>query len=152
GDRRRDQDANHRLTPIFESFGDEIISKDLDEVITSWNEEAERLFGYRADEIIGKPIATLGPSERHDEELGIIARLRRGKRIVRYDTIGCRKDGTLIDISLAVSPIKDESGHVIGASRIARDITERVRNDRRRATQYLVASLLAGSWTLAKAG
>ncbi|PYJ75731.1 MAG: hypothetical protein DME69_14400 [Verrucomicrobia bacterium] len=77
---------------------------------------------------------------------------RRGKRIVRYDTIGCRKDGTLIDISLAVSPIKDESGHVIGASRIARDITERVRNDRRRATQYLVASLLAGSRTLAEAG
>jgi len=121
-------------------------------VITSWNEEAERLFGYRADEIIGKPITTLVPSERHDEELGIIARLRRGERIVRYDTIGCRKDGTLIDISLAVSPIKDESGHVIGASRIARDITERVRNDRRRATQYLVASLLAGSWTLAEAG
>ena len=151
-ERRRAQDANRRLAAIIESFGDAIISKDLDEVITSWNEEAERLFGYRADEIIGKPIATLVPSERHDEELGIIARLRRGKRIVRYDTIGCRKDGTLIDISLAVSPIKDESGHVIGASRIARDITERVRNDRRRATQYLVASLLAGSWTLAEAG
>ena len=151
-ERRRAQDANRRLAAIIESFGDAIISKDLDEVITSWNEEAERLFGYRADEIIGKPITTLVPSERHDEELGIIARLRRGERIVRYDTIGCRKDGTLIDISLAVSPIKDESGHVIGASRIARDITERVRNDRRRATQYLVASLLAGSRTLAEAG
>src|SRR5207248_1402040 len=82
----------------------------------------------------------------------IFERLRRGERIVRYDTIGCRKDGTLLDISLAISPIKDESGQVIGASRIARDITERVRNDRRRATQYLVASLLAGSWTLAEAG
>ena len=151
-ERRRAEEANRRLAAIIESFGDAIISKNLNEVITSWNEEAERLFGYRADEIIGKPITTLVPSERHDEELGIIARLRRGERIVRYDTIGCRKDGTLIDISLAVSPIKDESGHVIGASRIARDITERVRNDRRRATQYMVASLLAGSWTLAEAG
>jgi len=151
-ERRRAEEANRRLAAIIESFGDAIISKNLNEVITSWNEEAERLFGYTADEIIGKPITTLVPSERHDEELGIIERLRRGERIVRYDTIGCRKDGMLLDISLAVSPIKDESGHVIGASRIARDITERVRNDRRRATQYMVASLLAGSWTLAEAG
>src|SRR6266480_779785 len=151
-ERRRAEDANRRLAAIIESFGDAIISKNLNEVITSWNEEAERLFGYRADEIIGKPISTLVPSERYDEELRIIERLRRGERIVRYDTIGCRKDGTLLDISLAVSPIKDESGQVIGASRIARDITERVRNDRRRATQYTVASLLAGSWTLAEAG
>src|SRR5437867_924184 len=151
-ERRRAEDANRRLAAIIESFGDAIISKNLNEVITSWNEEAERLFGYRADEIIGKPISTLVPSERYDEELRIIERLRRGERIVRYDAIGCRKDGTLLDISLAVSPIKDESGQVIGASRIARDITERVRNDRRRATQYMVASLLAGSWTLAEAG
>jgi two-component system CheB/CheR fusion protein len=151
-ERRRAEEANRRLAAIIESFGDAIISKNLNEVITSWNEEAERLFGYTADEIIGKPITTLVPSERHDEELGIIERLRRGERIVRYDTIGCRKDGMLLDISLAVSPIKDESGHVIGASRIARDVTERVRNDRRRATQYMVASLLAGSWTLAEAG
>jgi two-component system CheB/CheR fusion protein len=151
-ERRRAEEANRRLAAIIESFGDAIISKNLNEVITSWNEEAERLFGYTADEIIGKPITTLVPSERHDEELGIIERLRRGERIVRYDTIGCRKDGMLLDISLAVSPIKDESGHVVGASRIARDITERVRNDRRRATQYMVASLLAGSWTLAEAG
>src|SRR5436190_11312656 len=151
-ERRRTEDANRRLAAIIESFGDAIISKDLNEMITSWNDEAERLFGYRAEEIIGKPITTLVPSERHDEELGIIERLRRGERIVRYDTIGCRKNGTLLDISLAVSPIKDENGHVIGASRIAREITERVRNDRRRATQYMVVSLLAGSWTLAEAG
>jgi two-component system, chemotaxis family, CheB/CheR fusion protein len=151
-ERRRAEEANRRLAAIIESFGDAIISKNLNEVITSWNEEAERLFGYTADEIIGKPITTLVPSERHDEELGIIERLRRGERIVRYDTIGSRKDGMLVDISLAVSPIKDESGQVVGASRIARDITERVRNDRRRATQYMVASLLAGSWTLAEAG
>jgi two-component system, chemotaxis family, CheB/CheR fusion protein len=151
-ERRRAEEANRRLAAIIESFGEAIISKDLNEMVTSWNEEAERLFGYRADEIIGKHITILVPPERHAEELGIIERLRRGERIVRYDTIGCRKDGTLLDISLAVSPIKDESGHVVGASRIARDITERVRNDRRRATQYLVASLLAGSWTMAEAG
>jgi len=151
-ERRRAEEANRRLAAIIESFGDAIISKDLNEMITSWNEEAERLFGYRAEEIIGKPITTLVPPERHDEELGIIERFRQGERIVRYDTIGCRKDGTLLDISLSVSPIKDENGHVIGASRIARDITDRVRNDRRRATQYMVASLLAGSWTLAEAG
>jgi two-component system CheB/CheR fusion protein len=151
-ERRRAEDANRRLAAIIESFGDAVISKDLNEMITSWNEEAERLFGYKADEIIGKPITTLVPSERHAEELGIIERLRRGERIVRYDTIGCRKDGTLLDISLAISPIKDESGQVIGASRTARDITERVRNERRRATQYMVASLLAGSGTLAEAG
>src|SRR6266568_846633 len=149
-ERRRAEEANRRLAAIIESFGDAIISKDLNEMITSWNEEAERLFGYRADEIVGKPITTLVPPERHDEELGIIERFQRGERIVRYDTIGCRKDGTLLDISLSVSPIKDENGHVIGASRIARDITERVRTDRRRSTQYVVSNLLAGSWTLAE--
>ena len=129
-ERRRTEEANRRLAAIIESFGEAIISKDLTEVVTSWNEEAEQLFGYKADEIIGKHTTTLVPPERRDEELGIIERLRSGERIVRYDTIGCRKDGTLIDISLAVSPIKDESGRVVGASRIARDITERVRNDR----------------------
>jgi two-component system CheB/CheR fusion protein len=149
-ERRRAEEANRRLAAIIESSGDAIISKDLDEMITSWNREAERLFGYSADEIIGKPITILVPPDRRDEELGIIERIRRGERIVRYETMGCRKDGTLLDISLAVSPIKDESGHVIGASRIARDITERIRSDRRRATQYVVSNLLAGSWTLAE--
>ena len=151
-ERRRAEEANRRLAAIIESSGDAIISKDLDEMITSWNEEAERLFGYSADEIIGKPITILVPPDRRDEELGIIERIRQGERILRYETVGCRKDGTLLDISLAVSPIKDESGHVIGASRMARDITERIRSDRRRATQYVVANLLAGSWTLAEAG
>jgi PAS domain S-box-containing protein len=141
-ERRHVEEANRHLAAIIESFGDAIVSKDLNETITSWNEEAERLFGYRADEIVGKPITTLVPSERHDEELGIIERFRQGERIARYDTIGCRKDGTLLDISLVVSPIKDGRGHVTGASRIARDITERVRNDRRRATQYMVASIM----------
>ena len=149
-ERRRAEEANRRLAAIIESSGDAIISKDLDEIITSWNREAERLFGYSADEIIGKPITVLVPPDRRDEELGIIERIRRGERIIRYETMGCRKDGTSLDISLAVSPIKDENGHVIGASKIARDITERVRTDRRRSTQYVVSNLLAGSWTLAE--
>jgi PAS domain S-box-containing protein len=149
-ERRRAEEANRRLAAIIESSGDAIISKDLDETITSWNREAERLFGYSADEIIGKSITVLVPPNRRDEELGIIERLRRGERIVRYETAHRRKDGTSLDISLAVSPIKDENGHVIGASKIARDITERVRTDRRRSTQYVVSNLLAGSWTLAE--
>ena len=149
-EQKRVEDANRRLAAIIESSGDAIISIDLDERITSWNKEAERLFGYSAGEIIGKPITVLVPPDRHNQELEIMERLRRGERIVRYETAHRRKDGTSLDISLAVSPIKDENGHVIGASKIARDITERVRTDRRRSTQYVVSNLLAGSWTLAE--
>ena len=149
-EQKRVEDANRRLAAIIESSGDAIISIDLDERITSWNKEAERLFGYSAGEIFGKPIAVLVPPDRHNQELEIMERLRRGERIVRYETAHRRKDGTSLDISLAVSPIKDENGHVIGASKIARDITERVRTDRRRSTQYVVSNLLAGSWTLAE--
>src|SRR5438046_9828947 len=100
--------------------------------------------------MIGKPITVLVPPERQNEELEIMERIRRGERVIRYETVHGRKDGTPLDISLAVSPINDESGHVVGASKIARDITERVRTDRRRATQYAVTDLLAGSWTLAQ--
>jgi PAS domain S-box-containing protein len=149
-ERKRAEETNRRLAAIIESSGDAIISKDLDEIITSWNKEAERLFGYSADEIIGKPIAILVPPDRHNEELAIIQRLRHGERIIRYETVRLRKDGKALDISLAVSPIKDEVGNVIGASKIARDITGRVRTDRRRATQYAVTNLLAASWTLAE--
>src|SRR5206468_11921209 len=111
---------------------------------------AERLFGYSADEIIGKPTAVLVPRDRHDEELGIIEQLRQGEPVLRYETVYVRKDGTTLDVSLAVSPIKDEAGNIVGASKIARDITERVRTERRRTTQYAVTNLLAASWTLAE--
>jgi two-component system, chemotaxis family, CheB/CheR fusion protein len=149
-ERKRAEETNRRLAAIVESSGDAIMSKNLDEIITSWNKQAERLFGYSPDEIIGKPIAILVPPDRQNEERGVIERLRKGERIIRYETVHLRKDGTPLDISLAVSPINDESGHVIGASKIARDVTERVRTDRRRATQYAVTNLLAGSWTLAE--
>src|SRR6266550_1013101 len=149
-EQKRAEEANRRLAAIIESSGDAIISIDLDETITSWNKEAERLFGYTAAEITGKPITVLVPPDRQNEELEIMERIRRGERAIRYETVHGQKDGTPLDISLAVSPIKDESGHVIGASEIVRDITERVRTDRRRATQYAVTNLLAGSWTLAE--
>ena len=149
-ERKRAEETNRRLAAIIESSGDAIISKDLDELVTSWNKEAERLFGYSADEIIGKPITVLVPPDRHNEELGIIERLRQGERVLRYETVYFRKDGSALNVSLAVWPIKDETGNVIGASKIARDITERIRAERRRTTQYAVTNLLAASWTLAE--
>jgi two-component system, chemotaxis family, CheB/CheR fusion protein len=149
-ERKRTEETNRRLAAIIESSGDAIISKDLDEIVTSWNKEAERLFGYSADEIIGKPITFLVPPYRHNEELGIIERLRQGERVLRYETVHLRKNGAALDVSLAVSPIRDDTGNVIGASKIARDITDRVRTERRRATQYAVTNLLAASWNLAE--
>ena len=114
-----------QLAAIVESSDDAIISKDLNGVITTWNQAAERVFGYTASEVIGRPVTMLMPPERYDEEPGILARVRRGERIDHYETVRRRKDGTLLDISLTVSPIIDHHGKVIGASKIARDITQR---------------------------
>ncbi len=124
-DRKRAELAIGRLAAIVESSDDAIISKDLNGFITSWNAGAERLFGYSADEVIGKPITILLPKERQDEELAILARLRSGERIDHFETIRQRKDGTLVDISLTISPIKNDYDEIIGASKIARDITDR---------------------------
>lgn len=124
--RQVEQDAQ-RLASIIESSDDAIISKNLDGVITSWNSGAEQLFGYTAAEAIGRPVTMLIPPDRIDEEPGILARIRRGERIEHYDTVRRRKDGSAIDISLTVSPIKDADGKIIGASKIARDITDRKR-------------------------
>lgn len=122
-------DAVGQLAAIVESSEDAIISKDLNGVIISWNNGAERLFGYTAQEAIGQPVIMLMPPERVDEEPGIIERIRRGERIEHYETIRRRKDGRLLDISLTVSPIMDSQGKIIGASKIARDITERKRTE-----------------------
>lgn len=119
--------TDQRLAAIVESSEDAILSKDLNGIIRSWNSGAERLFGYKADEVVGQPVYILIPEDRHDEEPGILARLARGERIEHYETVRRRKDGTLIDISLSVSPVRDASGRVIGAAKIARDITERRR-------------------------
>jgi len=126
-DRKRADMHGQRLASIVESSDDAIVSKDLDGTITSWNRGAERLFGYKAEEIIGKSVTILIPSDRLDEEPQIIERVRRGERIDHYDTVRRRKDGSLIDISLTVSPIRDADGRIIGASKISRDITERKR-------------------------
>jgi PAS domain S-box-containing protein len=126
--RLRDTEVRNRtLAAIVESSGDAVISKDLNSIIMSWNESAERLFGYTAEEAIGKPVTILIPTERHDEEPAILARIRSGERVEHYETIRQRKDGSRVDISLTISPIRNQEGKIIGASKIARDITERRR-------------------------
>ena len=126
-DLKQAEQASRRLAAIVESSEDAIISKDLNGIITSWNQAAEQLFGYTAEEVIGKPVTLLIPPERHDEEPGILERIRRGERIEHYETVRRRKDGSLLDISLTVSPIRDAKGNIVGASKIARDITRRKR-------------------------
>ena len=118
------------LAAIVDSSEDAIISKTLEGVITSWNSGAERLFGYTAEETIGQSISMLIPLERRDEEISILARLGQGKRIDHFDTIRLRKDGSRLEISLTISPIRDSSGKIIGASKIARDIAGRKRIER----------------------
>jgi PAS domain S-box-containing protein len=132
GDRRAMHHATARLAAIVESSDDAIISKTLGGIITSWNKSAERLFGYTAEEAIGQSILMLLPEDRHDEEPGIIARISAGQRIDHYETQRRRKDGTLIDLSLTVSPVKNEKGEVVGASKIARDITDQKRAEQQR--------------------
>jgi PAS domain S-box-containing protein len=117
------------LAAIVESSDDAIISKTLEGVITSWNGGAERLFGYTAEEVIGKSITLLIPPSQIDEEPTILEKLRRGERIDHYETVRVRKDGTVLHVSLTVSPIKDGVGTIIGASKIARDITQRKREE-----------------------
>lgn len=113
------------LAAIVDSSDDAIVSKSLDGIITSWNRSAERIFGYTAAEAIGRPITMIVPSDRQDEEPKILARLRVGDRVDHFETVRVRKDGTLIDISLTISPIRDSQGRVVGASKVARDISDR---------------------------
>ena len=127
---KTDLQSARLLAAIVESSDDAIASKDLNGIVISWNKGAERIFGYAAEEIIGKPISILIPSDRENEEPFILDRIRRGERIDHYDTVRKRKDGTLIDIALTVSPIIDEKGRVIGASKIARDITAHKKQER----------------------
>lgn len=122
---------SYRLAAIVESADDAIISKTLEGIVTSWNKGAERIFGYTADEVIGKHISILFPPEYVDEEPQILARLRKGEKIEHYETVRRRKDGQFLNISLTVSPIRDADGKIIGASKIARDITERKAHERR---------------------
>jgi PAS domain S-box-containing protein len=123
------------LGSIVESSDDAIISKNLDGIITSWNKGAERVFGYTAKEAIGQPITIVIPADRQHEEREILTRVRRGERIEHFETVRQRKHGSLIIISLTVSPVKNTDGKIIGASKVARDITEQKR------AQDLIATL-----------
>ena len=116
-------EARAHLAAIVDSSNDGIISKTLDGVILSWNAAAERIFGYSAEEAVGKPILMLLPPERQDEEAMILSRIRKGERIGHFETVRVRKDGSLVEISVTISPIRDENGKIIGASKIARDIS-----------------------------
>jgi PAS domain S-box-containing protein len=126
-ERKRAEEATRLLAAIVESSHDAIVSKSLKGVITSWNKGAERLFGYTAEEAVGQNIRLIIPPDRHDEERTIIEQLTRGERVDHFETVRLRKDGSLLDVSLTISPMKDASGRVVGASKLARDITERKR-------------------------
>ena len=144
--------APYWLSALIESADDAIISKTLEGIITSWNKGAERIFGYKAQEVIGKPITLIIPPDHLDEEPQILARLRAGDRVEHFETVRMRKDGGLVDISLTVSPIIGPQGQVIGASKIARDVTEQ-RHARRaldEASERLKLALAAanfGDWS-----
>jgi PAS domain S-box-containing protein len=117
-----------RLASIVQSSDDAIVSKNLDGIITSWNKGAERVFGYTAEEAIGQPITIVIPRDRQDEERTILTRIRRGERIDHFETVRQRKHGSLIVVSLTISPVKNAAGRIVGASKIARDITEQKRS------------------------
>jgi len=123
-ERTRAEEARSKLAAIVESSNDGIISMTLEGVITSWNKGAELIYGYRAAEVMGKTVAILAPPERVDETAAILARLKRGEKTARFETVRVRKDGSRIDVSLTISPIQNAAGDVVGAATIARDITE----------------------------
>ena len=124
------ESATGRLAAIVESSDDAIVSKNLDGVITSWNKGAERMFGYTAAEAIGQRITLIIPPDRRSEEDSILDRIRHGKRVDHFETVRMRKDGSLIELSLTISPVRDSHGRIVGASKVGRDITERRQTER----------------------
>jgi PAS domain S-box-containing protein len=144
-ERKQAERADLLLAAIVESSDDAIVSKDLNGIITSWNKGAERLFGYTAEEVVGKSITIIIPPDRLGEEPQILSRLRRGERVDHFETIRMRKDGTLLNISLTISPIKNAQGKVIGASKIARNVTDRKRAEAaiQKLNEQLAAELVA---------
>jgi PAS domain S-box-containing protein len=143
--------ARLQLATIVESSDDGIISKTLDGVVLSWNQAAERIYGYSAEEMVGESVARLVPQDMTDEFAAITDRLRHGERIEQLETIRQCKNGTIIDVSLTISPMKDSTGTVFGASTIVRDITKRKRTERFLSVQYAVARVLSEAESLADA-
>jgi PAS domain S-box-containing protein len=127
---RKSEEANRLLAAIVNSSEDAIVSKNLDGIITSWNGGAERLFQYSREESVGRSIALVIPPDRLDEEPGSLNRLRRGESVDHFETVRMRKDGSLIDVSLTISPVRDASGRIVGASKVARNITKEKRAER----------------------
>ncbi len=128
-ERKHAEDLCAHLAAIVEASDDAIIGKSLDGNIVSWNSGAERLYGYKAEEVIGRPVALLVPKDRHDEFRELVKTLRQGKHIENYETTRRHRDGHAIEVSLTISPVRDKAGAVIGASAIARDITAHKRAD-----------------------
>jgi PAS domain S-box-containing protein len=126
-ERKRGEQATRLLAAVVESSHDAIVSKNLDGIITSWNTGAERLFGYAAEEAVGQNITLIIPPDRRDEERAIVEQLTRDERVDHFETVRMRKDGSLLDVALTISPMKDAAGRIVGASKLARDITERKR-------------------------
>lgn len=118
------EEAQALLSAIIASSDDAIISKDLKGIVRSWNQSAQRMFGYTAEEMIGKSITVLFPPDRLEEEAKILERLHRGERVDHFETIRMRKDGTPIAVSVTISPIHDKTGRIVGASKVARDISQ----------------------------
>jgi PAS domain S-box-containing protein len=134
-------DAARLLAAIVESSDDAIASKDLNGIVTTWNKSAERMFGYKAEEIIGRPVTLIIPPELHQDENMILSQIRRGERIEHFETVRITKSGQRIDVSLTISPVKDRHGNVIGAAKIVRDVTENKKIERAlRTTEKLAAA------------
>ncbi|MGA8782117.1 MAG: PAS domain S-box protein, partial [Terracidiphilus sp.] len=131
--RKAAEEASQRLAALVEFSDDAIVSKDLKGIVTSWNPAAERMFGFSAKEMIGRPITVIISPELRDEETNILATIARGERIEHFETVRVKKNGETVDVSLTVSPVKDEAGRIVGAAKIARDIT-----DRKRAARILL--------------
>jgi PAS domain S-box-containing protein len=140
-ERKHAETAAMRLAAAVQSSHDAIAAKTLNGIITDWNQSAERIFGYKPKEIIGKSVLTLIPKDRRDEEQEILRRIRRGESLDHYETVRRRKDGKLIDVSLTISPIKGPTGEIVGVSKIARDITEKKQTERRLAEQARLLDL-----------
>jgi PAS domain S-box-containing protein len=140
-ERKRMETAARRLAAVVQSSHDAIVAKDLNGIITDWNQSAQRIFGYKAKEITGKSILTLIPKDRQSEEKEILRKIRRGESIDHYETIRRRKDGRLINVSLTISPIKDGDGKIIGVSKIARDISKQKEAEKRIAEQARLLDL-----------
>jgi PAS domain S-box-containing protein len=139
--RKNAEEARRRLAAIVESSDDAIISKDLNSIVTSWNRQAERLFGYKEAEMIGRSILTIIPPELHGDEDMILGKIRSGQKIEHFETVRISKSGERIDVSLSISPVRDEHGHVVGAAKIARDIRESKKIERAlRTTEKLAAA------------